>query len=263
MHPMLKPALRRAWRGRKTVQFGVTPAHAVKVGPVDIATGSFLELLDGTRGLPLLREEARALDLSDHQVDTLVRRLANAGLIDDVTGRRPRSRSVTEPGRRPGAAASRPGVTLGHPPRTGRRDAQAGGPPCDAGPGARRRPGRCGDRRGAVRLRGGPGRGAGRRVSPSPGTSRRAGFRQRRSESAGTPQPGSWSVARPSAPLVGRRGRQTPRRVTRQRVAHLRVVGPGCRWSWSPLGTVSRSTPPIPAPPNRGSPRALLISTPG
>lgn len=81
---MLKPALRRAWRGRDTVQFGVTRAHAVKLGPVDIATGSFLELLDGTRGLPLLREEARALDLSDHQVDTLVRRMANAGLIDDV-----------------------------------------------------------------------------------------------------------------------------------------------------------------------------------
>lgn len=78
-------------------------------------------------------------------------------------GRRPRSRSVTEPGRRPGAAASRPGVTLGHPPRTGRRDAQTGGPPCDAGPGERRRPGRCGDRRSAVRVRSGPGRGPGRR----------------------------------------------------------------------------------------------------
>ncbi|MET7857219.1 ThiF family adenylyltransferase [Streptomyces sp. NPDC005318] len=84
MHPMLKPALRRAWRGRNTVQFGVTRAHAVKLGPVDIATGSFLELLDGTRGLPLLREEARALNLSGPQVDTLVRRLADAGLIDDV-----------------------------------------------------------------------------------------------------------------------------------------------------------------------------------
>ncbi|MEE1741615.1 ThiF family adenylyltransferase [Streptomyces sp. BE147] len=83
MHPMLKPALRRAWRGRNTVQFGVTPAHAVTLGPMDIATGSFLELLDGTRGLPLLREEARALDLSDRHVDLLVRRLAEAGLLDD------------------------------------------------------------------------------------------------------------------------------------------------------------------------------------
>ncbi|MFF1839124.1 ThiF family adenylyltransferase [Streptomyces sp. NPDC058231] len=84
MHPMLKPALRRAWRGRNTVQFGVTPAHAVKVGPTDIATGSFLELLDGTRGMPLLHEEARTLNLTEHQVDTLVSRLAQAGLIDDV-----------------------------------------------------------------------------------------------------------------------------------------------------------------------------------
>ncbi|MDT0494644.1 ThiF family adenylyltransferase [Streptomyces griseus] len=81
---MLKPALRRAWRGRNTVQFGVTPAHAVTLGPVDIATGSFLELLDGTRGLPLLREEARALDLSDRHVDVLVHRLTEAGLLDDV-----------------------------------------------------------------------------------------------------------------------------------------------------------------------------------
>ncbi|WP_137231805.1 ThiF family adenylyltransferase [Streptomyces sp. BPSDS2] len=83
MYPMLKPALRRAWRGRNTVQFGVTPAHAVTLGPVDLATGSFLELLDGTRGLPLLREEARALDLSEHHVDVLLSRLAEAGLLDD------------------------------------------------------------------------------------------------------------------------------------------------------------------------------------
>lgn len=81
---MLKPALRRAWCAQGTVQFGVTAAHAVKLGPMDIATGCFLELLDGTRGLPLLCEEARALDLSDHQVDTLIRRLLDAGLIDDV-----------------------------------------------------------------------------------------------------------------------------------------------------------------------------------
>ena len=85
MHPMVKPALRRAWRERQTVQFGVTPAHAVAVGPVDTATGSLLELLDGTRGLPLLREEARARGLPEGQVDALVKRLANAGLLDDPT----------------------------------------------------------------------------------------------------------------------------------------------------------------------------------
>nr|WSZ98365.1 ThiF family adenylyltransferase [Streptomyces sp. NBC_00857] len=82
MRPMMKPALRRAWRERQTVQFGVTPAHAVRVGPVDTATGSFMELLDGTRGLPLLREEARAMGLPDGLADSLVARLAAAGLID-------------------------------------------------------------------------------------------------------------------------------------------------------------------------------------
>ncbi|MEV7868022.1 ThiF family adenylyltransferase [Streptomyces sp. NPDC088124] len=83
MHPMMKPALRRAWRDRQTVQFGVTPAHAVVMGPVDTATGSFLELLDGTRGLPLLREEARAMGLPDGLVEALVRRLTAAGVLDD------------------------------------------------------------------------------------------------------------------------------------------------------------------------------------
>ncbi|WP_329063727.1 ThiF family adenylyltransferase [Streptomyces sp. NBC_01429] len=84
MHPMVKPALRRAWRERQTVQFGVTPAHAVLVGPVDTATGAFLELLNGTRGLPLLREEARAMGLPDGRADALVRRLTAAGVIDDM-----------------------------------------------------------------------------------------------------------------------------------------------------------------------------------
>ncbi|MEV5130584.1 ThiF family adenylyltransferase, partial [Streptomyces sp. NPDC053705] len=110
MHLMLKPALRRAWRGRNTVQFGVTPAHAVTLGPMDIATGSFLELLDGTRGLPLLREEARALDLSDRHVDILVSRLTEAGLLDDPDAGGPeadalRLRAEAVERQRPDAAA--------------------------------------------------------------------------------------------------------------------------------------------------------------
>lgn len=67
---------------------------------MDIATGCFLELLDGTRGLPLLREEARALDLSDLQVDTLVGRLTDAGLIDDVRAVGPETDALRN---RPGA----------------------------------------------------------------------------------------------------------------------------------------------------------------
>ncbi|MEU3089247.1 ThiF family adenylyltransferase [Streptomyces massasporeus] len=86
MHPMVKPALRRGWRDLNTVQFGMTPAHAMTLGPMDLATGSFLDLLNGTRGLELLREEGRRLDLPDGHVDGLVRGLARAGLLDDARG---------------------------------------------------------------------------------------------------------------------------------------------------------------------------------
>ncbi|MFV0133753.1 TOMM precursor leader peptide-binding protein [Streptomyces sp. HMX87] len=86
MHPMVKPALRRGWRDLNTVQFGMTPAHALTLGPVDTATGSFLDLLNGTRGPALLREEGRRMDLPDGHVDRLVERLARAGLLDDPHG---------------------------------------------------------------------------------------------------------------------------------------------------------------------------------
>lgn len=83
---MVKPALRRGWRDLNTVQFGMTPAHALTLGPVDTATGSFLSLLNGTRGLPLLREEGHRMDLPEGHVDRLVERLACAGLLDDARG---------------------------------------------------------------------------------------------------------------------------------------------------------------------------------
>ncbi|MFB6844554.1 ThiF family adenylyltransferase [Streptomyces sp. NPDC056373] len=86
MHPMVKPALRRGWRDLNTVQFGMTPAHAMTLGPMDLATGSFLDLLNGTRGLELLRDEGRRMDLPDGHVDKLVRGLARAGLLDDARG---------------------------------------------------------------------------------------------------------------------------------------------------------------------------------
>ncbi|MGQ4387260.1 TOMM precursor leader peptide-binding protein [Streptomyces sp. SAS_270] len=86
MHPMVKPALRRGWRDLNTVQFGMAPAHAMVLGPMDTATGSFLALLDGTRGLPLLRDEGRRMGLPDGHVDGLIDRLARSGLLDDATG---------------------------------------------------------------------------------------------------------------------------------------------------------------------------------
>ncbi|MGW1804434.1 TOMM precursor leader peptide-binding protein [Streptomyces sp. NPDC002078] len=86
MHPVMKPALRRGWRDRETVQFGMTQAHALTLGPMDPATRGFLDLLNGTRGLPLLREEARRMRLPAGHVDTLLGRLTRAGLVDDARG---------------------------------------------------------------------------------------------------------------------------------------------------------------------------------
>ncbi|MGW4879012.1 TOMM precursor leader peptide-binding protein [Streptomyces sp. NPDC004262] len=86
MHPRVKTALRRGWRDLGTVQFGMTPAHAMTLGPMDTATGGFLDLLDGARGLPLLRAEGRRMDLPDGHVDALVERLSRAGLVEDAHG---------------------------------------------------------------------------------------------------------------------------------------------------------------------------------
>ncbi|MFI9249535.1 TOMM precursor leader peptide-binding protein [Streptomyces sp. NPDC053069] len=96
MHPVMKPALRRGWRDRDTVQFGMTPAHALTLGPLDPATSGFLDLLNGTRGLPLLREEGRRLNLPDGRVDTLLARLTRAGLVDDARGGGPAADALRE-----------------------------------------------------------------------------------------------------------------------------------------------------------------------
>ncbi|MFD4629552.1 ThiF family adenylyltransferase [Streptomyces sp. NPDC058284] len=96
MHPIVKPALRRGWRDLSTVQFGVAPAHALVLGPMDTATGTFLTLLDGTRGLPLLREEARRMGLPDGHVDKLLGELSRAGLLDDSTGGGPAADALRE-----------------------------------------------------------------------------------------------------------------------------------------------------------------------
>ncbi|MFD7966102.1 ThiF family adenylyltransferase [Streptomyces zaomyceticus] len=89
MHPMVKPALRRAWRSLRRVQFGITPAHAVVLDPVDRETGTLLGLLDGTRGTESLRAEARALGLPEGHLEALVGRLESAGLLADASTGRP------------------------------------------------------------------------------------------------------------------------------------------------------------------------------
>ena len=85
---MIKTSLRRGWRDRQTLRYGVTPAHSVLFGPLDSATESFLTLLDGTRALPTLRDAAAALGLGRDAADRLAARLAAAGVLEDATAER-------------------------------------------------------------------------------------------------------------------------------------------------------------------------------
>ncbi|WP_443609512.1 TOMM precursor leader peptide-binding protein [Actinacidiphila acididurans] len=84
MRPMLKSALRRSWRGRESVQFGVDPRRAVVLEPVDGATAGFLDLLDGTRDGPALVREAAGLGLGPDRVRRLLGLLADGGVLEDA-----------------------------------------------------------------------------------------------------------------------------------------------------------------------------------
>ncbi|KAB8171178.1 ThiF family adenylyltransferase [Streptomyces sp. 3MP-14] len=116
MHPMIKPSLRRGWRDQKTVRYGVTPAHSVLFGPLDPATESFLSLLDGTRGLPALRDAAASLGLGAEAADRVTSKLAGAGVLDDATAEPQAAGEITD-AMRPDLASlsllhSRPGDGL-------------------------------------------------------------------------------------------------------------------------------------------------------
>src|SRR5690349_7474933 len=81
---MLKGALRRSWRDRASVQFGVAPERAVVLEPVDGPAAGFLALLDGTRGAADLTREAAALGLGPERVRQLLGTLAEGGVLDDA-----------------------------------------------------------------------------------------------------------------------------------------------------------------------------------
>lgn len=89
MRPCLKPALRRAWRDRTTLQFGVGRAHTAVVEQAGPADAAFLDLLDGTRELPALAAEAQGLGIPPERVDQLLSRLGEARVLDDTDARRP------------------------------------------------------------------------------------------------------------------------------------------------------------------------------
>ncbi|WP_404816833.1 TOMM precursor leader peptide-binding protein [Streptomyces thermolineatus] len=101
---MVKPAVRRGWRDARTLQFGVDPARAVLMEHVDRTTERLLGLLDGTRSVERVREEAGLLGLDPQRADRLLDLLAEHGVLDDTESLRD---LVRGPGAPPAAALDR------------------------------------------------------------------------------------------------------------------------------------------------------------
>jgi bacteriocin biosynthesis cyclodehydratase domain-containing protein len=116
MRPLVKPALRRSWRDRSSVQFGVDPGHAVVLESVDGAAAGFLDLLDGTRSLTALARDAEALGVGRAQAGRLLTLLSTGGVLDDAAAY----------GSPPGSAGPRShGSPRGAPPERLRPDLAA------------------------------------------------------------------------------------------------------------------------------------------
>jgi hypothetical protein len=84
--PQLKPALRRVWRDRSTLQLGLDPAHAVVISGLDPGSARLIETLDGTRDLTGVAQGALRLGLDRRQLDELLALLARAGVLEDGAG---------------------------------------------------------------------------------------------------------------------------------------------------------------------------------
>ncbi|WP_461012529.1 ThiF family adenylyltransferase [Streptomyces capparidis] len=86
---MVKPAARRSWRDRETVQFGVAPGWTTVVGEVDREAAPLLDLLDGTRGPERIRREAEWRGVAPERVAGLLRTLRARGVLDDAAAAGP------------------------------------------------------------------------------------------------------------------------------------------------------------------------------
>lgn len=86
--PALKPALRRAWRDRSTLQLGVDPDRAVILGGLADPVAEWLEHLDGTRDRDGVLAAAKARGLEPPVVARLLDLLTTAGALEDAAADR-------------------------------------------------------------------------------------------------------------------------------------------------------------------------------
>lgn len=84
--PVLKPGLRRVWRGPTTLQLGLGERHAVVVADAGPEVSAFLDRLDGSRTADALAAAAREARLDPDVALDLVDRLAAHGVVDDAAG---------------------------------------------------------------------------------------------------------------------------------------------------------------------------------
>ncbi|WP_406283044.1 hypothetical protein [Embleya sp. NBC_00896] len=87
MRPLLKPALRRLWRDRQTLQLGLDPRRAVLLVGLDPTTTRFVEHLDGTRDLDRTYALAEQLGLDRARAASVLELLAREGVLEDASGR--------------------------------------------------------------------------------------------------------------------------------------------------------------------------------
>ena len=83
MHPLVHPALARAWRDSSTIQIGHDPAGAVVLAGLGPAEAAVLRAMDGLRDLAGLRAAAERVGGSAATADRLVQLLDTAGVLVD------------------------------------------------------------------------------------------------------------------------------------------------------------------------------------
>lgn len=109
VRPVLKPALRQVWRDAVTLQLGLAPQRAIVLAGLEPPDSKLFGLLDGSRDVATVFNDANALGCPPERAVRLIELLAAADALDDAPPADPRlepdllSLSLLHPG--PGAAA--------------------------------------------------------------------------------------------------------------------------------------------------------------
>jgi bacteriocin biosynthesis cyclodehydratase domain-containing protein len=82
---VLKPALRRLWRGPDTLQLGLDPRHAVVLGGLDRVDAELIDLLDGSHDAGELSQVAERTGVPARPAELLAALSAAAALDDSST----------------------------------------------------------------------------------------------------------------------------------------------------------------------------------